>query len=152
MQICSLAGILIGIYLALEYGTYIGAKLQLNSEAAPVVGFIIVLLATMVVITLVAYAVRKLFRFVGLGMLDIILGIVVSIVKYAVVMSVLFSAFSRLNKGFDIVEDRTIDESILYNPIKNISTMAFTLFGEIEGYIPEEIKESIKENKDLDNA
>lgn len=147
VQTCSLAGILIGIYLASEYGTDIGVMLRLEGQPAVVIGFIVVLLGTMVVVTLVSYAIRKLFRFAGLGVLDIALGIVVSIIKYALILSVAFSAFDTLNRGFEMVDKQILNNSIFYKPIMKISVVAFDLFDEIEEHIPvDEIKDAVTEN------
>ncbi len=136
LQVCSLAGILIGIYLALEYSTLVCGYLKLTGESAYAIGFIVVLLATMVVVTLVGYTIRRLFHLVGFGVLDIGLGIAVSIVKYAIILSVLFSAFDKVNSNFNMVDQSVINDSKLYRPITKISGFAFDLFEDLEKQIP----------------
>ena len=45
MQICSLAGIVAGIWLASRYGVYVGAWLKLDATVSAAGGFVVVLLA-----------------------------------------------------------------------------------------------------------
>lgn len=152
VQIFSLAGLLIGIYLAIQYGTSVGEKFQLSGETAAVAGFVIVLIGTMVAVTLTSRVVRKLFRYIGLSLLDIILGIIVSLAKYTLILSVLLFAFDTLNDTLEIVKKQTLDNSILYKPVMKIHTIAFDPFDEIEEYVSiEDIKDSITENITLDN-
>ena len=138
LQVCSLAGLLIGIYLALAYRDVVSGYLNLTGDSAPVIGFIVVLLATMVVVTMVGYAIRRLFHLVGFGVLDIILGIVVSIVKYALLLSILFSTFDRINTTFKMVDQSVLNDSKLYRPIIKISDFAIGLFEDLEKQIPKE--------------
>ncbi len=54
---------------------------------------------------------RKVFHFAGLGVADTLLGIAVSVLKYLLVLSVLFSAFDALNEDYCLVGPRTIEQS-----------------------------------------
>ena len=49
------------------------------------------------------------------------LGIVVSVAKYLLVLSVLFSVFDTLNADYSLVGRRTIDRSKSYGPVLRIS-------------------------------
>ena len=104
VQIFSLAGIVAGIWLAARFGAEVGALLRLDEEVAAAGGFVTVLIVVVLVVAIAARLVRRLFHFAGFGVADILLGIAVSVVKYVLVMSVLFSAFSRLNADYTLVK------------------------------------------------
>ena len=91
VQICSLAGILAGIWIAAIAGR----------------------------------VVRKVFHFAGLGVADTLLGIAVSVLKYLLVLSVLFSAFDALNEDYCLVGPRTIEQSKSYKPVRWLSESIF---------------------------
>ena len=121
VQICSLAGIVAGIWLAAHLGSEVGNWLGLDKEVAAAGGFVTVLVVVIIVVAVAARLVRKLFHFAGLGLLDIVLGIAVSVVKYLLILSVLFSAFDRLNVDYSLVGARTIEQSRSYKPILHLS-------------------------------
>lgn len=98
LQVCSLAGIVAGIWLAARFGTQVGEWLQLDPDIASAGGFVTVLIAVILVVAIAGRLVRRLFHFAGFGIADTLLGIAVSVLKYLLVLSALFSAFDTLNR------------------------------------------------------
>ena len=108
VQICSLAGIVAGIWIAARFGAQVGGWLRLDDEVVAAGGFV-----------------RKVFHFAGLGVADTLLGIAVSVLKYLLVLSVLFSAFDALNEDYCLVGPRTIEQSKSYKPVRWLSESIF---------------------------
>ena len=54
-----------------------------------------------------------------------LLGIAVSVLKYLLVLSVLFSAFDALNEDYCLVGPRTIERSKSYKPVRWLSESIF---------------------------
>lgn len=125
VQICSLVGIILGIWLAVHIGEEVGRLMHLDEGVAAAGGFVTVLVAVVLVVAVAARLIRRLFHFVGFGILDIVLGIVVSMLKYLLVLSLLFSAFDRLNANYDLVKRSTLEESWSYEPIRRFSEELF---------------------------
>lgn len=121
LQVCSLAGIVLGIWLAARYGAEVGALLHLEERFAAAGGFVTVLVVVILAVALLGRLLRKLFHFAGFGVPDVVLGIVVSVAKYLLVLSVLFSVFDTLNADYSLVGRRTIDRSKSYGPVLRIS-------------------------------
>ena len=121
VQICSLAGIVAGIWIAARFGAQVGGWLRLDDEVAAAGGFVTVLVAVILVVAIAGRVVRKVFHFAGLGVADTLLGIAVSVLKYLLVLSVLFSVFDTLNADYSLVGRRTIDRSKSYGPVLRIS-------------------------------
>lgn len=121
VQVCSLAALAAGVWLAARFGPLVGGWLHLDEEVASVGGFITVFVVTILVVAIAGRMVRKLFHFAGFGLADIVLGVVVSVVKFLLVLSVLFSAFDALNVDYSLVDRRTIEGSRSYRPVMRIS-------------------------------
>ena len=103
MQVCSLAGIIAGIWVASRYGAEVGAWLKLDETISAAGGFVVVLLAVVLLVAIAGRLVRKLCHFAGFGIADIVLGIAVSVLKYMLLLSVLFSAFDTLNEDYTLI-------------------------------------------------
>lgn len=121
LQLCSLAGVVAGIWLASRFGAQAGEWLNFDEQIRTPAGFVVVLLATLLVVTVFGYALRKLFHFAGFGLPDSLLGAAVSVAKYLLLLSVLFSAFDRLNEDYTLVGAQTVERSKLYKPIMHLS-------------------------------
>ncbi|WP_418992811.1 CvpA family protein [Alistipes sp.] len=121
VQVFSLAGIVAGIWLAARYGAAVGEWLGLDEAVSAAGGFVVVLLLVILAVAVAARLVRKLFHFAGFGLPDIVLGIAVSVLKYLLVLSVLFSAFDSLNADYSLVGPGTIERSRTYGPVLRLS-------------------------------
>lgn len=137
VQICSLAAIVAGIWLASRFGQELGTWLRLDDEVAGIGGFIAVFVVTILLVAIAGRAIRKLFHFAGFGMADIVLGIAVSAVKYLLVLSVLFSAFDALNVDYSLVERRTIEQSRSYKPVMGLSASVLPFLEWVGEQVPQ---------------
>ena len=81
VQICSLAGIVAGIWIAARFGAQVGGWLRLDDEVAAAGGFVTALVVVILVVAIAGRVVRKVFHFAGLGVADTLLGIAVSVLK-----------------------------------------------------------------------
>lgn len=136
VQVCSLAGIVAGIWLAARFGAEVGAWLRLDEEVAAAGGFVTVLVAVVLVVAVAARLLRKLFHFAGFGIADIVLGVALSVVKYLLVLSVLVAAFDRLNADYTLADRQTIGQSRSYGPLLRLSEMLPPLLEEVSDRLP----------------
>lgn len=121
LQLCSLAGLVAGIWLAARYGAAVGAWLRLDASVAAAGGFAAVLVVTVVAVAVLGRLLRRLFRFAGFGLPDVLLGIAVAVAKYLLLLSVAFAAFDSLNADHAFVERETLDDSRWYRPVRDLS-------------------------------
>lgn len=137
LQVCTLAGIAGGLWLAIHYGEQVGSMLGITKSYAMVCGFAIVLVAAMIGVNLISRALRGLFSFAGLGILDVIAGVVVACAKYLLILCAIFSVFDILNANIGVISQNTLDSSLFYNKILGIG-------GKIMPYL-RELSETIKQ-------
>lgn len=137
VQVCSLAAIVLGIWLAAKYGAQVGVWMRIDAQFAAAGGFATVLVATVLAVAIAARVLRKLFHFAGFGLPDILLGIAVSVVKYLLVMSALVAAFDRINADYTLVEARVIDKSRSYKPLLRLSESLFPFLEWVGEQVPQ---------------
>lgn len=121
LQLCSLAGIVVSLYLAAAYGPEAGVRLHLGESWAAPGGFLIVAIVTLLTVALIGRLLRRIFRFAGLGALDILLGILISLAKWLLLLSALYSALGALNRTARIVEGESLERSRTFGPVCRIA-------------------------------
>ena len=117
LQCCTLAGLVAGILLAARYGRPVGTALGISAEWVAPAGFVVVLLGALIAVAFVGRLGRRIFRFAGLGPLDILLGIAFSLIKWMLLLSVLYTAFGALNRAAEIVEPAALHHSRTFRPV-----------------------------------
>lgn len=120
-QLLSIGGIVVGIYLASRYGNEVGSMLKINEQYARIAGFIVIFLASLIAATLLAKLLGGLFSAVGLGALNTLLGIALSLLKYGVVLSVIYAAFWHLNEAINLIDKEYLDASMTFHTVRQIS-------------------------------
>ncbi len=134
LQMLSLAAVVAAFYLAVKYGVELGAAAGIKEEAA-VAGFLIIFVAALVGIGIVGHLMRAVFRFAGLGAIDTLLGVLFSVAKILLVVSVLYAGFDALNRDCDMVSSETIDESRWFRPVAGLTDKLTPYFEELKGRI-----------------
>lgn len=125
LQLCSVAGIVLGIWLGVHFGSDVGELLHLDEEFVAAGGFLTIFVVVLLAVALLGRLLRKVFHFAGFGIPDRILGMLASVAKTLLVLCLLFSAFDSINKDESLVDRKTLDKSICYRPIINLSEMLF---------------------------
>jgi membrane protein required for colicin V production len=90
VEVFSLAGVILGLFIAAaNYGGFALWVLRVihNREAANLIAFLLIVLVVMVLASIVGRLLRGLFRSVGLGIVDRLLGAVFGLVEGCVVVT-----------------------------------------------------------------
>lgn len=125
VQIAGLAGLFGGAYLAFRFGGEVGRWLGVNEGMAPVAGFAILFLATLVVVALIGKLLRGMFKIAGLGVIDKIGGAVLSLLKAGLVLALCLYCFDYLNDRTSWVDEEKLEESRFYGPLVSAADKAF---------------------------
>lgn len=131
VEIASLLALVLGVYGAIHFSDYAANFLESKTEwsentiniTAFAVTFIIIVLAIM----LAGRALTKLANFAMLGLLNKLLGALFGGIKLAFALSILIIVFEKFNKTFVFTDEETIEESVLYEPVKSIAPMLFPI-------------------------
>ncbi len=132
LQMLSLLAVVAALYFSVQYGSELERILGIDVGVSGVVGFIVIFVGALIVISIAAYLLRAVFRFAGLGMADTLLGILFSVAKCGLIVSVLFSWFASVNKDYTWASKQTIEESHWFEPITGVTDKLTPYFDELK--------------------
>jgi membrane protein required for colicin V production len=130
-EVASLVAIIAGVYVAIHYAHHIESYLvnsntiNWSDETNRIVAFASTFLVVVILIIVIGKVLTKIADITALGMLNKLLGGVFAILKVALILSVIFTFFGRINDTIPFLKQETLDESILYNPVKLIAPALF---------------------------
>ena len=129
VEVASLVALIGGVYGAIHFSYFASDLLKeyvsWEQEYISLVAFAITFVIIIVVIALLGKALTKLADFAALGILNKILGGVFGALKIGLILSVVFIFFGKMNDTIPFVEKETLEESILYSPVKKIAPTIF---------------------------
>lgn len=127
IELASLAALVLGIYAALNFSAYASRLLSGYVDLDPywlnILSFALTFLGVMLAVILLGKILEKMVNLVMLGLLNKILGLVFSVLKTAVVLSVLIFLFNLIDHNQRILTPEKRQDS--------------RLFGIVEALVPE---------------
>ncbi len=124
-QILGLAALALGIFLAWRYGGAIGGMIGLEDAMARVVGFVVVLVVVIIAVVLIGRATRGLFRIVGLGVFDSLLGVLFSAFKMALFVGLFMMVFEFCDPRGRVISESVKEGSVMYGVVDGICDVVF---------------------------
>lgn len=144
VEIASLLALVVGVYGAINFSAYTATlfedKVDWQENYVSMVAFAITFIVIVLTIALAGKAFTKLADFAALGITNKILGGLFGILKLGLIASVVLMIFKNLNDTISIIDQKNIDESMLYEPVLAISTKIYPA-----------IKAEIEKKKEEDN-
>ena len=132
VEVASLLALILGIYGAIHFseftGNYLHVLLEWNKKYITITSFVLTFFAIVFSITLAGKFLTKLADFASLGLINKIFGGFFGFLKTALIVSVLLIYFDKFNNKVALVEETTLQESVLYNPIKEMAGIIFPSF------------------------
>lgn len=129
VEVASLAALIAGVYGAIHFSYFISDFLKdlvsWSEEYLSLAAFAGTFLIIIVVISLLGKLLTKLADFASLGILNKILGGVFGALKIGLVLSVVFIFFGKMNNTIPFVKQETLEESIMFKPVKSIAPFIF---------------------------
>ena len=129
VEVASLAAIIGGVYGAIHFSYFIGDFLKeavsWDQEYVSLAAFAGTFITIIVTIALLGKMLTKLADFAALGVINKILGGVFGAIKIGLILSVIFIFFGKMNDTIPFVKKETLDESILYAPVRKIAPTIF---------------------------
>ena len=136
-QVISIGGIFLSVYAAYHFSqpvcAWLGQHIEVSETVLNVLGFVVTLLAVLVVVILLAKVITKAVEMASLGWLNRALGFAFSLVTSALVLSLLAVLFDTVNSKFELVTGPVITESVLYSPLLDLGYTVFPYLKELVG-------------------
>lgn len=148
VELASFGSLIIGIFVAIKFSHIVRLTLddmiKVNPKYIEIIAFAITFLLVVVGIHLLAKFFTGLASFASLGWLNKLGGAVFSLLKTVLMLSVVISLFQKININHILVKEETLNNSIFYNPIQEVSKF---MYPSLEKWY-EEFKEKAKSEDD----
>ncbi len=129
ISVATLVALILGVYAAIHFSPFVGEYLNSwfhpNPKHLNLLSFALTFILVVIVVRLIGWILDRFVKAVALGFVNRLLGVVFSVLKWAFILSVLFSIIdsSEFTKG--ILKEEVKDESILYRPISKVAPFVF---------------------------
>lgn len=148
VEIASFGSLVIGIFVAIKFSHIVRFSIEdlikINPKYIEIVAFAITFLLVVVGIHLLAKFFTSILSLAYLGWLNKLGGAVFSLLKTVLMLSVVISLFQKINLNHILVKEETLNNSIFYNPIQEVSKF---MYPSLEKWY-EEFKEKAKSEDD----
>lgn len=129
VEIASLIALIAGIFGAIHFsyiaGNYLHQNMQWDERYINIAAFIVTFIAIVFVVHLAGKFLTKIADFAMLGLLNKIAGAIFGALKVAVILGAVLIFFERVNSSVGLVKSETFENSVLYEPVKEIGAFVF---------------------------
>jgi len=129
MEIASIIALIAGIYGAIHFsyitGDYLSQQMDWNERNMSIAAFIITFVLIIIVVHLAGKLLTKVANFAMLGLVNKIAGAIFGGLKVAILLGAVLIFFDRMDTKFHLLDQRTKENSVLYQPIKEIGSLVF---------------------------
>lgn len=120
IEIATLAGMVLGVYMAIKYSSYTEGILRdflnVSSRYISYIALAITFIVVAVVVYIIGKLLTKIIDIISLGLVNKLLGTVLGIAKYFVIVCVLLMIMDALNEKFQFLNEEVRQKSLLLNP------------------------------------
>ena len=131
VEIASLIALVAGVYGAIHFSNYAETLIDENSQwdekTVNIVAFAVTFLVIVLVIAMAGKALTKLADFAALGIVNKIFGGLFGALKTALILSVILNVFDSMNRAVPLTDEKSIEDSVLYSPVKGLVPMLFPI-------------------------
>ncbi|MCF4100715.1 CvpA family protein [Gillisia sp. M10.2A] len=124
-ELASLVAFIAGVYAAVYFShiiaQYLFERVSWNPHIVNLVSFAITFILVAFLISLAGKFLTSVANFAALGIINKLAGAGFGFIKIAFITSVIIMFFISTNEDVHLVEKQTLEDSILYNPIKLIA-------------------------------
>lgn len=129
VEVASLVALIAGVYGSIHFSYFVGDWLQdsvdWEEKYISLTAFAATFIIIIVTISLAGKLLTKIADFAALGIINKVLGGVFGALKIGLILSVVFIFFGKMNDTIPFVKEETLDESVLFEPVKKIAPTIF---------------------------
>lgn len=134
VEFASLISLVIGIFVAIKFSYLMRSFIESFVSWAPKMIEVISFGFTFLIVVFAIHALAKLFTsiadFAYLGWLNKLGGATFSVLKTVLMLSIVFNLFQKININNFIAKKETLDDSMFYNPIQEVSEFMYPSLNE----------------------
>lgn len=137
-EAATLAGIVAGIWAAVNFSKLVASVLNLTGESAILIAFFITFVGALVLTYLLGRGIERMVKSAHLSLANKIAGAALGMAKALCVLAVLLNGIVLLDKKEELISKNTRERSLLYKPVYNTGNLLIS-----------SLKDFIDEHKDL---
>ena len=103
----------------------IASHVSWNPKTIQIAAFIITFIIVIIGISLLAKFLTKMANFASLGIVNKLAGSFFGLLKMVLILSVSLKMFQKINFEYQFAAKTTLDNSLFFNPIQNVSTAIY---------------------------
>lgn len=123
--IALITGIFGAIYFSYIASDYLTEHVQWSERITTLTSFVITFIVIVTAVHFAAKLLTKIANFAMLGLINKIAGALFGALKVAIILGALIIFFERVNSSVGLVKNETMQNSILYEPVKEIGAFIF---------------------------
>ncbi len=128
-QIVTLAALWLGALVSAQFATSAGSFIQslvtLPGNTARILAFVVIFIAAYIALRILGAIIKKISKDILGGATDKILGIILGILKQALVIGLLVLLFDMVNNTVTLVGKETLDASFMYGSLQEGANAVF---------------------------
>ena len=134
VEIASVIGLLLGIYLATQYSgdlsNYLISKqfISWKEDYVIILSNVILFILTILIVSTLGKVATKLVKLVALGLFNKILGSVFGLLKNILILVIVIFVFNLANNSLKIIEQDELKLSVYYKPLNELSSFGISWF------------------------
>lgn len=156
VEIASFSSLIVGIFVAIKFSHIVRLaleeKIKTNPKYIEIIAFAITFLLVVVGIHLLAKFFTSILSLAYLGWLNKLGGAVFSLLKTILMLSVVISLFQKIYINHILVKEETLNKSIFYNPIQEVSKFMYPSLEKWYDEFKEQSKEKPEDEVVLDST
>lgn len=134
-QVIAIISIILGVWLSFRFSSsvsvWLAQYIQGSEQIMKLISFALILIAVIAGLTVLGRLIEGTFKLVMLGWLNRLLGVAFSLLKAGLVVGLAIMAFCSLNNTFGLVSEDTLNQSILFPPLKDLAYTVFPYLKEL---------------------
>lgn len=129
IELASIVALIAGIYGAIHFsyiaGDYLTKQMNWEERYVNLTSFVITFIIIVFAVHFAGKLLTKVANIALLGLLNKIAGAVFGALKVAVILGAILVFFNRVNSNLRFISEEAQNESILFNPIREIGAVVF---------------------------
>lgn len=129
VEIASFVSLLLGIYLAIKFSSFmkgiIMKYVSWNPNTIQIVAFLLVFILVVIGVYFLAKILTGIADFAFLGWANKLGGGFFRVLKTVLILSIVIALFEKINFNNIFANKETLDKSIFYNPIKKVAAFVY---------------------------
>jgi membrane protein required for colicin V production len=150
LEIFGLLALFVGIYVAIHFSDFaadiLHNNMNVDNEYMPILSFAITFTLVVLAVYFLGKMIEKVVNIASLEFINKAAGVLFGVAKMTLILSVVLLIFNAFNEKAQLIPNEIKEESLLFEPLHNVSLLVLPAFGESEVMKKyDEWKESNKE-------